>query len=65
MTGKLPLRIGTRGRPLALAQVKETRDRLCARHLDLAGTWGIMADDIVAGLYAGAVAFAVSLLFQS
>ena len=36
MTGKVPLRIGTRGSPLALAQVKETRDRLCAGHPDLA-----------------------------
>ena len=36
MTGKAPLRIGTRGSPLALAQVKETRNRLCAGHPDLA-----------------------------
>ena len=27
-----PLRIGTRGSPLALAQAHETRDRLCAAH---------------------------------
>ena len=27
-----PLRIGTRGSPLALAQTRETRDRLMAAH---------------------------------
>ena len=31
-----PLRIGTRGSPLALAQARETRDRLAAAHADLA-----------------------------
>ena len=31
-----PLRIGTRGSPLALAQAHEVRDRLLAAHPDLA-----------------------------
>ena len=30
------LRIGTRGSPLALAQARETRERLAAAHPDLA-----------------------------
>lgn len=32
MTLSSPLRIGTRGSPLALAQAHQTRDRLCAAH---------------------------------
>jgi len=36
-----PLRIGTRGSPLALAQAHETRDRLIAAHPDLSGPGAI------------------------
>jgi hydroxymethylbilane synthase len=32
MSPKMPLRIGTRGSPLALAQANQTRDLLCAAH---------------------------------
>ncbi|MBL6959263.1 MAG: hydroxymethylbilane synthase [Rhodospirillales bacterium] len=37
MTDSFPLRIGTRGSPLALAQAHEVRDRLCAADPALAG----------------------------
>jgi len=37
MTDHIPLRIGTRGSPLALAQAHETRERLAAAFPDLAG----------------------------
>ena len=32
MNPEKPLRIGTRGSPLALAQAHQTRDRLCEAH---------------------------------
>ena len=37
MTDSFPLRIGTRGSPLALAQANDVRDRLCAADPALAG----------------------------
>jgi hydroxymethylbilane synthase len=36
MSSQTPIRIGTRGSPLALAQARETRERLAAAHPDLA-----------------------------
>ena len=41
MTRSAPLRIGTRGSPLALAQAHETRERLAAAHPELAGAGAI------------------------
>lgn len=41
-----PLRIGTRGSPLALAQAHETRDRLMAAHPELSGPGAILLEII-------------------
>jgi hydroxymethylbilane synthase len=46
MTDKPPLRIGTRGSPLALAQANDVRDRLCAADPALAGD-GMLAIEII------------------
>ncbi len=46
MTDSFPLRIGTRGSPLALAQTNDLRDRLCAADPSLAGD-GMLAIDII------------------
>ena len=46
MIDKPPLRIGTRGSPLALAQANDVRDRLCAADPALAGD-GMLAIEII------------------
>jgi hydroxymethylbilane synthase len=46
MTDSFPLRIGTRGSPLALAQANDVRDRLCAADPALAGD-GMLAIEII------------------
>ncbi|MBL4690475.1 MAG: hydroxymethylbilane synthase [Rhodospirillales bacterium] len=46
MTDKPPLRIGTRGSPLALAQAHDVRDRLCPADPALAGD-GMLAIEII------------------
>ena len=52
MIDKPPLRIGTRGSPLALAQANDVRDRLCAADPALAGFMKALGQDAEGELYA-------------